>query len=187
MVEKSKIYTKTGDSGETSLMGAGRVKKTHPRIEACGNVDELNASLGAAASFSKNKKVTELLKSIQNELFNIGAELSSPKKLKRKSDFSTETFYLLTEGKVVELEKTIDSLEENLPSLRNFILPGGAQEASFLHLSRTICRRAERSVIALSEKETINPQIIKFLNRLSDLLFVLARSANEGKDILWKK
>jgi cob(I)alamin adenosyltransferase len=185
--QKSKLYTKTGDKGETSLMGGDRVKKIHPRIVACGNIDELNASLAVAASFSKDRKINNLVSQIQNELFNIGAELSSPKKLRRNSSESAETFYSLSEIKITELEDLIDQFDKDLPALRNFILPGGTQSASLLHLSRTICRRAERYLIRLSETEEINPNILKYLNRLSDLLFVLARTANEGQDILWKK
>lgn len=176
MAEKSKIYTKTGDSGETSLYGGTRVKKSSSRIRSIGVVDELNASLGVALSFSQIPKIDDLVNQIQENLFVVGANLATNKES-------------LGENSVAPLEKAIDELDGQLEPLKNFILPGGSQAAAFWHLARTICRRAERSVVSLSKKETVDPEILKYLNRLADLLFVLARTENKlakTPDIPWK-
>ena len=181
-----KIYTKKGDRGETALIFGERVSKDHPRVNAYGTIDELNAALGLAASFIKNRRVTNILQEIQNELFNIGAELASPRQLKK----NTKEYYLLQESKISKLETIIDLYDEKLPTLRTFILPTGVRGAAALHVARTVCRRAERAVVAIAKAEKINPNIIAYLNRLSDLLFVLARYLNKQsgtKDIHWKK
>ena len=183
---QSKIYTKRGDKGETSLIFGERVSKDHQRIKAYGSIDELNAALGLAVSTIKNGKLYKLLQNIQNELFNVGAELASPRKLKKK----TNKYYHLEQSKILELESIIDLYNEKLPPLRSFILPYGTFTSSALHLARTICRRAERETVSLSKQEKINPNILIYLNRLSDLLFVLARYVNKKakiSDTLWKK
>ncbi len=179
-----KIYTKTGDKGETSLFGGKRVKKDDARIEAYGTVDELNSVLGLVSSFTENKEIKEIVENLQQQLFTVGADLATPiektdsKRIKRVSEELT-----------IELEKLVDNVDEKIPELRNFILPGGNKAASLLHFARTICRRAERRVIALSEKENINDAIVVYLNRLSDLLFVMARYENYlsgTKEIDWE-
>jgi cob(I)alamin adenosyltransferase len=184
--QKIKIYTKKGDRGKTSLIFGGKVSKDNPRVNAYGTVDELNASLGVAVSFIKDSTVRKILQSIQNELFNIGAELASSGNLKNK----TGDYYQLSKSKVENLEKTIDSLDRKLPPLKTFVIPTGKSNVSLLHQARTVCRRTEREVVTLSRKEKVNPNILAYLNRLSDLLFVLARFLNKksgGKEIFWKK
>jgi cob(I)alamin adenosyltransferase len=164
-----KIYTKTGDKGETSLFGGKRVKKSHPRIEAYGTVDELNAFIGLLKDQEVNHRRKDLLKEIQDRLFTIGANLASdPEKNKLKVPD-------LQEDDIILLEKEMDKMDENLPLLRNFVLPGGHTAVSFAHLARTVCRRAERQCIVLSEDEFVPEIVIQYLNRLSDYLFVLSR------------
>ena len=178
---KSKIYTKAGDRGETSLISGKKVNKNHPRTVAYGTVDELNSGIGVAISFIRDRKVSKQLQNIQNELFNIGAELASREELKQ---------FQLDSQKIEGLEQIIDRYDDKLTKLRTFVLPGGSKEAAFLHLTRTTCRRAEREVVNLSKKETISPNIIAYLNRLGDLLFVLARYVNKKageKEITWVK
>jgi len=181
-----KIYTKTGDKGETSLFGGQRVWKDNTRISAYGTIDELNSVLGIAVNDISNKELLEVLNSIQNELFTLGSDLASPLEKENKK-FTIPRVDL----KFVErLEKLIDFFDEKLPPLKNFIIPGGTRGAALLHLARTICRRAEREVITLSKTELINEEIKVYLNRLSDLLFVLARYENFSSnhpDIEWKK
>jgi len=179
MEKKSRIYTKTGDTGETSLLGS-RVKKTHQRIVAYGTVDELNSSLGLVLAFAGSATFQKIILEIQNELFNIGSELATVKT-------TSQTIKPLLEEKVIWLEKQIDLVDAKLKPLTYFILPGGSRASALLHQARTICRRAEREVIKLGEKEKINPVVGKYLNRLSDLLFVLARATNDKKEIPWKK
>ncbi len=185
MVYLNKIYTKSGDSGETALGDGTRVPKTHLRIGAYGGVDELNAALGVAiACGSLSEKMAALLTIIQNDLFDVGADLCVP-----ESEEPREYEPLrVTQLQIDQLEKWIDEKTENLSPLNSFILPGGNPAAAHLHMARTICRRAEIGVIALTELETVNPCVVMYLNRLSDLLFVLARAANnQGEaDILWK-
>jgi len=178
---KSKIYTCTGDKGETSLVSGERVSKNHPRTAAYGTIDELNSSISVAISFIRDQKISKLLQNIQHELFNIGAELASNGKLKQ---FKRST------QKIEELEQIIDYYDNKLEKLHTFILPGGSKEAAFIHQARTTCRRAEREVVSLSKKEKINPNIVAYLNRLGDLLFVLARYINKQavkKEVTWKK
>jgi len=188
LIRKAKIYTRAGDRGETSLISGKRIRKDHPRVAAYGTVDELNAALGTAVSFIRERKIVQLLQGIQNELFNIGAELASPRKLKKAGQ--ERGFYQLNQSKVKDLESLADQYDATLPQLKTFILPSGTSGASFLHLTRTVCRRAEREVVALAKKDKINPNIIAYLNRLSDLLFVLARYLNKKagrKEVFWKK
>jgi cob(I)alamin adenosyltransferase len=180
-----KIYTKTGDDGSTGLSGGGRVRKDDPRIEAIGTVDELNAVLGMARAAGLPADIEELLARIQNELFDLGAFLAISKP-------TTQHAQDTTEHQFAALETAIDSYDAGLPPLRNFILPAGTPSAACLHLARTVCRRAERRVFMLAStaESHVSPQIAVYLNRLSDLLFVLARATNAaaGKaDALWKK
>lgn len=182
MVFLNRIYTKSGDLGETGLGDGMRVRKDHPRVDAYGEVDELNACLGVALSAS-NVPEADLLRSIQNDLFDVGGDLCFP----LSDDEESGKNLRVTAGQVEKLEKAIDRLNENLEPLRSFVLPGGSSAASHLHWCRTVCRRAERAVVTLATQERINPQVLIYLNRLSDLFFVLARHANEdGKiDVLW--
>ena len=175
-----KIYTKTGDSGETGLFGGGRVPKDHLRVRAYGEVDELNATLGFAATLEPAAFESSLLQAIQRDLFTMGAELATPDSSKLRER--------LEAAHVGALEKVIDRHEARLTPLKNFILPGGAPKAAALHVARTVCRRAERAVVGLKHEQPINDSIIHYLNRLSDLLFVLARAVNAQTghaDITW--
>lgn len=168
-----KIYTKTGDSGETSLFDNTRVSKADPRVDAYGEVDELNACLGAARAAGLDADLRDAIESIQKELFAVGARLADPSS--RISGRVTKA--AVADADVERLEQTIDRLERELPPLRRFILPGGSPAGSLLHLSRTICRRAERRVVALGAAAA-EPIVVVYLNRLSDLLFVMARAVN---------
>lgn len=179
-----KIYTKHGDHGQTALIGGRKVYKHDLRIECYGTVDELNSWLGVVISLSvKKSRTVQALYAIQNRLFVIGSLLANdPGRSRMKLP-------LLKEEDVEFLEREIDAMTSKLPALKSFILPGGSQAASFCHLARAVCRRAERRVVALSQKSKVDPRIIVYLNRLSDYLFVLARAFNQGrkvKDILWK-
>lgn len=176
-----KIYTKTGDDGNTGLQGNKRISKSHPRIIAYGTIDEANASIGLILSNNIDSDIVDILTQIQNELFIAGSDLSN-------IDLS-DKLNRVTPEMVNALEQKIDSFDKELSPLTNFILPGGDIAASQCHLSRTIVRRAESSVVLLKEKEIINENCIKYLNRLSDLLFVLGRIINKRKgktDIVWK-
>jgi cob(I)alamin adenosyltransferase len=169
-----KIYTKTGDTGETSLFDTSRVSKADARVDAYGEIDELNACLGAARAARLDADLTGVLEQIQRELFAVGARLADPssKIAPRVEKVS------VTDAEVTQLELMIDRLEEQLPPLRHFILPGGSNAGALLHLARTVCRRAERRVVSLGPG-AVEPVIIVYLNRLSDLLFVMARVANQ--------
>lgn len=174
-----KIYTKTGDDGSTGLLGGDRIAKTSPRIEAIGEVDELNAAIGLVHVLSADP----LLESIQCSLFDLGSELAAP--LGGKFEVPGPTV-----ERSNELEISIDAMSRDLTELKNFILPGGGEEAARLHMARCICRRAERVVLALNEIEPVSIESRVFLNRLSDWLFVAARTANakEGiQDVPWRK
>lgn len=177
-----RIYTRAGDRGDTGLIGGQRVPKDHPRVEAYGAVDEVNASLGAARALTRETDLVEVFDRIQHRLFDLGAELATPK--------PPETPSAITEAEVKVLEGIIDLYQETLPPLREFILPAGSPLGAALHVARTVCRRAERRAVTLARREAVNPEIIRYLNRLSDLLFVLARVGNEragSADIRWKK
>lgn len=167
-----KIYTKTGDSGDTSLFDGTRVRKGDSRVEAYGQVDELNSLIGAAASFLDDKELKGMLADIQRDLFSLGAQLADPHHngKKRKSR--------LDPARITALEESIDRFETELPPLRQFILAGGIPAGAMLHVARTVCRRAERHVTALADKVDIDSRNIEYLNRLSDFLFVLARLVN---------
>jgi cob(I)alamin adenosyltransferase len=182
-----KIYTKTGDAGETGLFGGGRVPKDDPRVRAYGDVDETNAAIGFAASLEPQTFESSLLQTIQRDLFTIGAELATPDPSKLAKALS-RSGTAIGASDVGALESVIDNYEARLTPLKNFILPGGTPKAAALHVARTTCRRAERAVVTLARDEQINPVIIHYLNRLSDLLFVLARAVNQqaGRDdIVW--
>lgn len=179
-----KIYTRTGDDGTTSLFAGGRVGKDDARVEAYGTIDELNSVLGIVRAVSKNDYISEIVKEIQNLLFTLGADLATP------LDAENVRIKRISKEDVNRLEWLIDQIDTKLKPLRSFVLPGGTLVASFLHLARTVCRRAERRLVYLSKKEKINAQIIPFVNRLSDLLFVLSRYANKIEnvdDIEWTK
>ena len=176
-----KIYTKTGDGGTTGLQGNSRVSKSHPRIIAYGTIDEANAVLGIVMTYKLDNDIAVLLNLIQNELFLVGADLSNSNLDDKKNRVTSDMIY--------NLEKNIDKYEEELSPLTNFILPGGNVVAAQLHHVRTIIRRAETCIILLSEKEKINNNCIKYINRLSDLFFVLGRITNKRNghnDIIWK-
>lgn len=172
-----KIYTRTGDSGSTGLFGGGRVPKSHPRVEAYGDVDELNATIGFARAVEPMPRIDEVLVPIQRDLFAIGALLATPDRDKMQQHLMKAR---IDDQRVVELERAIDDGDRELEPLRSFIVPGGTPKAAALHVGRTVCRRAERRVVALAEleDESIPPLVVIYLNRLSDLLFTLARVAN---------
>ena len=176
-----KIYTKTGDRGETGLLGGVRVDKDHPRLEAIGTVDELNAVIGVARAEALPVEVDTVLSAIQHALFALGAELA----MLHAAD---QTDAVLNDQHIGALEGAIDRFEQELPSLKQFILPSGTKAATALHHARAVCRRAERSVVALtkSASEPVSPRFVVYLNRLGDLLFVLARGAGQP-DVPWEK
>jgi cob(I)alamin adenosyltransferase len=178
VVYLSRIYTKSGDTGETGLGDGTRVRKDHARVSAYGDVDELNCVLGLVRAHCPDCPDSDLLRNIQNDLFDVGADLCVP---------GTGEGLRIVASQAERLEKAIDRLNERLEPLKSFILPGGSPASAWLHLARTVCRRAERQVVTLSALEAINPQVIIYLNRLSDYLFVLGRIANDdGKaDVLW--
>ncbi|MGH7467489.1 MAG: cob(I)yrinic acid a,c-diamide adenosyltransferase [Longimicrobiales bacterium] len=169
-----RIYTKTGDTGETGLFGGGRVSKANIRVEAYGAVDELNSFIGWVLAQGEEPGRNAWLQSIQADLFTLGAQLASPEPARGRKPTVPD----LPNSRVAELEQWIDQLEAGLPDLRNFILPGGSHVGAALHVARTVCRRAERRVVALSQTEAVNAATVIYLNRLSDLLFVMARAAN---------
>lgn len=176
-----KIYTKTGDDGKTSLFDNSRVWKSNQRIMAYGSVDELNSTLGVVVSMDLEHQITDILIKIQNDLFIVGSDLANPD--------MTNTKIRTTESMITTLENHIDEFESELLELKSFILPGGTLASSILHFSRTVSRRAETHVVALSQNEEINKIAGIYLNRLSDLLFVLARVLNKKRDVddtVWK-
>ena len=188
----TKVYTRTGDKGFTKLVGGKKVPKDAVRIEAYGTIDELNSVLGLSRVFNDDLKdrlpaaqrLDEIFRRLQNELFDVGSELATP------SDFSYEGQFHVGEDEVKALEKLIDELQKDLAPLNSFILPGGGKVGGFLHQARTVCRRAEREILRLSREEEISPCPLKYVNRLSDLLFVLSRwvSKNLGEpEYLWER
>lgn len=182
MVYLSRIYTKAGDSGETALGDGSRVPKDHPRVAAFGDVDELNAVLGLLRAQHPDMTERALVAGIQNDLFDLGADLCVPP----SADEAAGTRLRVRPEQAMRLEQAIDRLNAELPALRSFIMPGGRPAAAWCHLARTVCRRAERSAVALARSEPVNPQVVIYLNRLSDLLFVLARALNGGEgETLW--
>jgi cob(I)alamin adenosyltransferase len=178
-VRLTRIYTRGGDSGETSLGDGTRVPKTDPRITAGGAVDEVNAAVGLVLATDVPAPMRELLERIQNELFDLGADLSVP--------LEVEGRLRVDQALVDALEQACDQWNAALPELRSFVLPGGTEAAARLHLVRTLCRRAEREAYAAAAETPLNPLALAYLNRLSDLLFILARAANQGSpEPLWK-
>ncbi|QQD19101.1 cob(I)yrinic acid a,c-diamide adenosyltransferase [Spongiibacter nanhainus] len=173
----SKIYTRTGDDGTTGLGDGSRINKDHQRMESIGTVDELNSHIGLLITeLSAEDPYTAILSRIQHDLFDLGGELAVP------------GYTLVSADRIGELESTLDELNEDLPPLKNFILPGGSKPASLCHLARAVCRRAERCVVALSRSDEINDTTRQYLNRLSDLLFVMARllaRRDGGDEVLW--
>jgi cob(I)alamin adenosyltransferase len=170
-----KIYTKTGDDGRTALFGGGRVRKDDLRVEAYGDVDELNAVIGAARSAAPMPRIDEVLAHVQRDLFAIGALLATPHPDEHRKQLEKAR---IGDNRVAQLEQAIDDGESELEPLKAFIMPGGTPKAAALHVARTVCRRAERAVVRLSHSEDVPPVVTVYLNRLSDLLFVLARVAN---------
>lgn len=184
MVRLNRIYTRTGDSGETGLVDGSRIAKDHPRAQAIGDVDELNSAIGLAIAHLGPGKARAMLGCIQNELFDLGADLATPGEDFRPSDMVLR----IVQGQVDRLEAEIDAMNDELEPLKSFILPGGGTGAAHVHLARTIARRAERSVVAAARAVSLNPLAQTYLNRLSDHLFVLGRwlAKDEGGDILWR-
>jgi cob(I)alamin adenosyltransferase len=178
MGKEFKIYTKTGDDGTTGLVGGNRVKKYDPRLEGYGTVDELNSCIGIIRSYDIPEEIKNLLIQIQNKLFNIGSRLASDE----KGEAYTANLSIKDED-IKVLEKAIDEFEAGLPELTNFILPGGELSVAQCHMARTICRRAERRIVEFSEETPIQPEIIKYINRLSDFFFVLARKLSDLRGI----
>jgi cob(I)alamin adenosyltransferase len=177
----TRIYTKSGDAGETSLFGGGRVRKSDPRVDAYGEVDELNAAIGVARAQVGSSRLEPLLERIQDELFTIGSVLATPKDSKAYAHVPK-----IQDAWIADMERSIDGFDAELAPLSAFILPGGTPLASALHLARTVCRRAERKVVSVPEPDL---QVIVYLNRLSDLLFTMARVANARagvKDVPWR-
>jgi cob(I)alamin adenosyltransferase len=180
-VRLTRIYTRGGDAGETSLGDGSRVSKLDCRIGACRTVDELNSALGVVLAGDVAPDVREPLERIQNELFDVGADLSVP--------WGVTDRLRVEQGMIVELERHCDRFNESLPELRSFVLPGGTEAAARLHVARTVCRRAEREVLLGAQEVELNPLVLAYLNRLSDLLFILARAANAGAGVeepLWR-
>ncbi len=177
-VNLTRIYTRLGDAGETHLGDMSRVPKTHPRIEAYGTVDELNAHIGLALTLpGLPPAYAAWLRRIQNDLFDVGADVAAPEETKR------ERLRVLPE-QTEWLEQRCDEVNHGLAPLKSFVLPGGSVPAAHLHVCRTVCRRAERLAIACGDQ--ISPEVVRYLNRLSDLLFILSRGANDGEEPLWQ-
>jgi len=191
-VRITRVYTRTGDAGETALVGGKRVPKDSQRIEAYGTIDELNSIVGLARAFNEEKLaegeghrfLDAVLRQIQDELFDLGSELATP------PDFFQEGMYRVSENEVKKIEQLIDKSQEELEPLKSFVLPGGGRIGAYLHQCRTVCRRAEREILRLSRAEELSEWPIKYVNRLSDLFFVLSRwiSKKTGKDeYLWQR
>ncbi len=184
MVRLNRIYTRTGDAGDTGLADGSRIAKDHPRAQAIGDVDEANSAIGMAMLHIAGDGASTMCRALQNELFDLGADLATPGK-----DFVPNEITLrIVQGQIDRLEAEIDAMNEELEPLKSFILPGGRAGSAHLHLARAIVRRAERSAVAAAREVPLNPLALTYLNRLSDHLFVLARfvARTEGGDILWK-
>lgn len=180
-----RIYTRTGDQGETGLFGGGRVPKDHPRVAAYGDVDELNSAIGLARATDPPGLFDDLLQPIQRDLFSIGGHLATPDPTRVKKALEKA---VLSSERVAGLERAIDQADQELEPLRGFVLPAGTPKACALHVARTVCRRAERSVVSLARHDEVPGLFLIYLNRLSDLLFTLARLANHRagvKDVSW--
>ena len=172
-----RIYTRTGDAGQTSLFGGERVSKADPRVEAYGSVDELASVLGLVRAKLPAGELQDLLAEVQGRLFQVGAELATAR---REDPRLSSHLPHLTAGHTSALEAWIDRMEAGLPKLRGFVLPGGCEAGALLHVARAVCRRAERRVVALAERSAVNPEVLRYLNRLGDLLFVMARWVNHA-------
>lgn len=170
-----KVYTKTGDKGETGLYGGTRISKASARVDSYGNIDELNAVIGMAKSYVNDIEVLEQLKTIQFDLFTVGSEAATPIDKLFLANGKARLPLVISEAEIEAMEHWIDAFEEQLAPLQFFILPGGGKAATHFHVARTVCRRAERSLVFLNETEEVRPELIKYLNRLSDYLFVLSR------------
>jgi cob(I)alamin adenosyltransferase len=180
-VRLTRIYTRGGDSGETSLGDGSRVPKLDPRIRAYGAVDELNSTIGLVLATDAPEPMRTLLARVQNELFDVGADLSVP--------WGVEGRLRVEQSQIDALERACDDWNEELPELKSFVLPGGSELAARLHIARTVCRRVEREALTAAQQVDLNPLVLVYLNRLSDLLFILARAANvktRGDEPLWK-
>lgn len=185
MMKKSMVYTRTGDKGMTSLVGGTRVSKTHPRLEAYGTVDELNAQIGLLATYVTCDVEHRRLLGIQNKLFSVGAYLATDSRQQTLQPAS-----ILTEADVEAIERAIDEIDGSLPPLKAFILPGGGRAAAVCHVCRTVCRRAERRILSLAAETEIDGVLVTYVNRLSDYLFVLSRKLGilQGEaEIIWQK
>lgn len=191
-VRITKVYTRTGDRGETALVGGKRVPKDSPRIDAYGTIDELNSIVGLARVFNEesidageaHQFLDEVLCQLQDELFDLGSELATP------AESFQEGMYRVGEDEIHRIEKLIDKCQEDLEPLKSFILPGGGRVGAYLHQCRTVCRRAEREILRLSRQEEVNPNLIKYVNRLSDLFFVLSRwiaKQTGEQEYLWQR
>lgn len=170
-----KIYTKTGDKGETGLYGGTRISKASARVESYGNIDELNSFIGVAKSQIDDQELLRQLKKIQFDLFTVGSEAATPADKLMLANGKSRLPLIISENEITELEDWMDKMDESLEPLQFFILPGGGKAATALHVARTVCRRAERSLVFLNESEEVRPELIKYLNRLSDYLFIMAR------------
>ncbi|RIK82753.1 MAG: cob(I)yrinic acid a,c-diamide adenosyltransferase [Planctomycetota bacterium] len=178
-----KIYTRSGDDGSTGLFGGGRLPKNDVRVAAYGAVDELNAQLGVCRAAGQAAAIEAVLGRLQHEMFSLGAELASP-------GGAPAAAFQLADADVTRLEQEIDAFEQGLPPLKAFVLPGGSPAGAALHVARAVCRRAERDMVALAQTAPIRPEVLRYLNRVGDLLFVLARSANAASgqgDVPWEK
>lgn len=185
MVKLNKIYTRTGDDGSTGLVDGSRLSKSALRVRAYGDVDETNAVIGLVRLHLENRKIDDMLSRIQNDLFDLGADLATP--LPKEGEADSEYALRMVESQVTRLEVELDDLNKDLQPLKSFVLPGGHAPAAYLHQARTVCRRAERVCVALGEVDEVNPQAIQYLNRLSDFLFVAARWTNDQgeADVKW--
>jgi cob(I)alamin adenosyltransferase len=182
------LYTRTGDAGQTALFGGKRVPKDHPRVTAYGTIDELNSAIGAAVSFIRQRRVVAELQTIQNELFDIGAELSSAQPVRKGK--GVKSAFQLDPKRIVWLEGLIDVYDAKVPPLTTFILPSGSNAGALLHVARAVARRAERELITLARKESVNPDVLAYTNRLCDLLFAMARYVNKADrrpELAWRK
>ncbi len=182
-MKKSLVYTKTGDTGTTSLVGGTRVSKTHVRLESYGTIDELNSNLGLLMTYLTDEDDRRFLFRVQNLLFSIGSHLATDQEKMELKQAS-----IITNKHVEEVEREIDRVDGELPSLRAFVIPGGSRGAAVCHVCRTVCRRAERRILALAENNTVSTDVIAYINRISDYLFVLSRKMNisgEIDEIFW--
>lgn len=182
-MKKSLVYTKTGDKGTTSLVGGTRVSKTHIRLETYGTVDELNSNLGFLITFLTDEHDRHFLQQVQDNLFAIGSYLATDREKTKLNEVS-----VITSEQVETIEHEIDCLDEGLPPLTSFVLPGGCREAAVCHICRTVCRRAERRILTLAEQVDISSELLAYVNRLSDYLFVLSRKMNQDakkEEIFW--